>query len=238
MRVASVSLVGANPGDFVKTGDGCSLSRIAPGGGCVINARFAPTDTGARTAALRIVSSAAGSPMDVALAGEGAAAPSSATAEGGTSTSEGGAGGASSSSSSGSTAGASTGPAPPDLAAATPVSPIAGLVGLRSTGVVGRSGAVRLATATNPPTASTTQAITGRVRTARARRVVLGRGRTAVPDGRAAAVVVRLNARGRRILRSRRTIRVTAEIVARGAGGETAPLKRRLRLWAAGAKRF
>jgi hypothetical protein len=232
--VASTTFIGANPADFDKTGDGCSLSRISPGGGCVINVRFAPTDTGARSATLRIATSAADSPVDVELTGEGVA-PSTAPAGGGTSET-----GSNNpvSSSGGGTVSVAPPLTPPDLGVSTPQRPTAGLAGLRSSAVVGRSGVVHLGRATNPPTAGTTQTLTGAVATARARRIVLGRGRTTVADGRTATVVARLTARARRELRSRRTLRVTAKITARAADGQTETVERRLRLWAAGAKRF
>ena len=234
MRVASATLVGPSPDDFVKTGDGCSLSRIAPGGGCVINVRFAPTDAGDRSAVLRIASSTEDSPNDVELRGEGVAPTADVvvpvTSQGGSQTSAPSSGAGT----------PSTAPAPvtpPDLVAA-PLLPKAGLAGLRSSVVVDRSGVVALARAKNPPTAATRQTLVGRVNAARARRVVLGRGRTTVPEGRRATVVARLDARARHELRARRTLRVTATIVARGADGSTATVTRRLRLWAAGAKRY
>jgi hypothetical protein len=98
--------------------------------------------------------------------------------------------------------------------------------------VVGRGGAVRLGTATNPPTAETTQVLTGLLPStaARRRRVVVGRGRTTIPDGQTHTVVAKLNAQGQRTLRARRTLTVSLQIVARGPGGEIATVTHRMTL--------
>ncbi len=69
LDVSGVSIVGANAGDFEKTGDSCTVNVTPAGSGCIVNVRFTPTAKGARSAALRITSNATGSPTYVSLAG-------------------------------------------------------------------------------------------------------------------------------------------------------------------------
>jgi hypothetical protein len=66
--VSSANLAGANPGQFVRTN---SCSSVAPGASCTISVSFAPTSAGNKSATLRIVSNAAGSPLVIALTGTG-----------------------------------------------------------------------------------------------------------------------------------------------------------------------
>ena len=69
LDVSAVSIVGANSGDFEKTGDSCTVNVTPAGSGCILNVRFTPTAAGSRSAALRITSNATGSPQYVSLAG-------------------------------------------------------------------------------------------------------------------------------------------------------------------------
>jgi hypothetical protein len=71
LDVSELNLSGANPEDFEITGDACTAGPSPPGGGCVVNVRFNPTATGARTATLSATSNASDSPTAVALSGNG-----------------------------------------------------------------------------------------------------------------------------------------------------------------------
>lgn len=75
LDVSGVSIVGANAGDFEKTGDSCTVNVTPAGSGCILNVRFTPTAAGSRSAALRITSNATGSPKYVSLAGTAEPAP-------------------------------------------------------------------------------------------------------------------------------------------------------------------
>ena len=67
LSITSVSLTGADPGDFFGS-SGC-LGLIAASGTCKITVTFRPHATGARTATLSIADSASGSPQTVTLSG-------------------------------------------------------------------------------------------------------------------------------------------------------------------------
>ncbi len=77
LDVTGVSLVGPNPAEFEKAGDGCTPNSTAAGNACFINVRFAPTAEAASSAILRITSNASNSPTDVVLSGTGIAPASS-----------------------------------------------------------------------------------------------------------------------------------------------------------------
>jgi hypothetical protein len=68
----TVSLVGANPGDFGLVSDPCTGASLPAGGTCTVVARFLPTASGARAATLRVVATAGGTATS-ALAGTGSA---------------------------------------------------------------------------------------------------------------------------------------------------------------------
>ena len=69
LSVASVTLTGTNPGDFILANNGCST--LAPGGTCSITVQFKPTTANSRSARLRIVDNASGSPHLIPLVGNG-----------------------------------------------------------------------------------------------------------------------------------------------------------------------
>ena len=69
LSITSVTLEGANPGDFTLN-DGCS-STLDVGSSCLIQVAFQPTALGPRKAYLNIGDSAAGSPQRIVLAGLG-----------------------------------------------------------------------------------------------------------------------------------------------------------------------
>jgi hypothetical protein len=71
LDVRRVSIGGRNPGDFTKTGDGCTIVNTAAGGGCIINVRFWPTAPGDRRATIDVTSNASNSPTSIAITGFG-----------------------------------------------------------------------------------------------------------------------------------------------------------------------
>lgn len=133
-------------------------------------------------------------------------------------------------------------PAPPPTPAVGPqVGPAAGR-GVR----LGKEGAARLGadgrtlnlgTATNPPTAGTTQTLTvppGAARPSAAGKpkqskpLVVGSGKTAIAAGKTAAITAKLNGRGRELLQARGKLNATLTVVAANARGETQPVTRLL----------
>jgi hypothetical protein len=72
LHVASVTLIGANPADFLLA-NGCALPVI-PGGSCTLQVSFAPTAGGARAAQIQLVDDAPTSPQLVNLSGTGVSA--------------------------------------------------------------------------------------------------------------------------------------------------------------------
>jgi hypothetical protein len=73
LNVTGVAVTGAQADDFLVTRDGCSGASVRSDGvdACAVNLRFAPSDAGARTAALRL-RLAGGGTFDVPLSGTGA----------------------------------------------------------------------------------------------------------------------------------------------------------------------
>ena len=124
-----------------------------------------------------------------------------------------------------------TSTAPP---AGTPVlRPARGISGLKTRFRVSRGQkALRLAKAINPSAAATSQTLTARRPGKRTRRVVIGSGRTTVATGTRRTVVLRLNRRGRSLLRERRKMTARLVLVARGPTGLRDTIKKRVRLTA------
>ncbi len=77
LTINSISLGGANPGDFSQTNT-CG-SSVAAGASCSITATFTPTATGPRAATVSISDSDVSSPQSVGLSGTGLVAGSNAT---------------------------------------------------------------------------------------------------------------------------------------------------------------
>jgi hypothetical protein len=73
LTITSIRLTGANPTAFVSSNT-CGAS-VAAGATCRIGVRFAPTVTGALSAAITLTDSAAGSPGSITLSGTGIAIP-------------------------------------------------------------------------------------------------------------------------------------------------------------------
>jgi len=70
LTITSITLTGANPGDFSQTNN-CGTS-LAVGANCNINVTFTPAAAGSRSGSLRITDTATGSPQSVSLSGTGA----------------------------------------------------------------------------------------------------------------------------------------------------------------------
>lgn len=73
IAVSSVGFTGANPGDFVVSSNTCGAS-IPASSSCKIKVAFAPSTTGARSAALTLIDTASNSPQSVGVTGTGLAA--------------------------------------------------------------------------------------------------------------------------------------------------------------------
>jgi Abnormal spindle-like microcephaly-assoc'd, ASPM-SPD-2-Hydin len=71
LTIASVSITGADSGDFSQTNT-CPGS-LAAGNACSITVTFTPTEGGTRTASVSVTDNAAGSPQQVPLTGTGTA---------------------------------------------------------------------------------------------------------------------------------------------------------------------
>ena len=71
----AVSLAGDAPGQFAVAGDACSGREVAPGQACVVEVTFSPSGAGVKSAQVRFVDNAAGSPHTVALTGTGTSVP-------------------------------------------------------------------------------------------------------------------------------------------------------------------
>ncbi len=69
LTITSIAVTGANPSDFAQTNN-CG-STLAAGGHCGLSVTFKPSDAGARSAAISITDTAAGSPQSVMLTGTG-----------------------------------------------------------------------------------------------------------------------------------------------------------------------
>jgi Tol biopolymer transport system component len=67
--ISTVSLTGANPGDFTITSDSCSGAVVAPAATCTVRVAFHSTAAGDRTALVQFVDTAGGSPHLTPIAG-------------------------------------------------------------------------------------------------------------------------------------------------------------------------
>ena len=69
--VSSLTVGGANPGDFSIVADGCTGVSLNPGTSCTAYVSFEPLRIGARTATVTIAHNASGGPAAAALSGAG-----------------------------------------------------------------------------------------------------------------------------------------------------------------------
>jgi len=69
--VSSLTLGGANPGDFPIYTDGCTGATLTPGTSCAAYVSFEPSRIGARSATITIAHNASGGPVLVSLSGTG-----------------------------------------------------------------------------------------------------------------------------------------------------------------------
>ena len=81
LDVTSVTLEGANPGQFEITGDGCTPGMTSAGLNCIINVVYSPTVEGPASATLKIDGNASNGPTNVSLTGTGAVPPTPAEPE-------------------------------------------------------------------------------------------------------------------------------------------------------------
>jgi hypothetical protein len=68
LNISSISLMGADPGDYIIETNGCGAT-VAVGSNCSFTVSFAPMATGTRTANVQILSNASTSPDMVGLSG-------------------------------------------------------------------------------------------------------------------------------------------------------------------------
>jgi YVTN family beta-propeller protein len=71
LAIGSVSIGGADPGDFTVVSDGCANQQIAVGSSCATDVAFVPRADGVRSARLSYSDNATGSPQSVVLFGTG-----------------------------------------------------------------------------------------------------------------------------------------------------------------------
>jgi archaellum component FlaF (FlaF/FlaG flagellin family) len=75
LSISSVTITGANPGDFVQANN-CG-SSLPAGSSCTFNITFTPAASGSRTALLSVADNSASSPQTVSLSGTGTVASAS-----------------------------------------------------------------------------------------------------------------------------------------------------------------
>jgi len=121
-----------------------------------------------------------------------------------------------------------------------PPSPDQGLSNCGLSVTMSRNGSIKICSATNPPTESTSQTITGRIparleagaathrKRRRARSRVLGTGETTIPPGQRETVDARLGASARREVARRGKLSVQVLIETRGPDGQTVRVTRAL----------
>jgi hypothetical protein len=73
LNISTVSISGANAGDFALSMNTCNGANVAASGTCTVNVTFTPGGIGARTATFQVADNAAASPQSVALTGTGTA---------------------------------------------------------------------------------------------------------------------------------------------------------------------
>ena len=134
-------------------------------------------------------------------------------------------------------------PAGPGAAAPKPLLPLSGVKGIPASLTVGATAVLGLGTASNPPTASVDLTITvqgtGKAATTRTKTKTtrIGVARIVVPRGTTRKLRVTLNAAGRKLVKTRRSVKATLTVVATGADGTRATRQRPLTLRRQAVKR-
>ena len=72
LQLGTGTLNGADPGSFLKAGDGCSSRSVAPGASCQVGLQFRPLTSGHLTATFTLTDNSVSSPHVVTLSGTGA----------------------------------------------------------------------------------------------------------------------------------------------------------------------
>lgn len=112
------------------------------------------------------------------------------------------------------------------------MAPLAGLTGLRVTATANAKFVVRLGEASNPPAASVSARLTSRrakaAVTRRARAVTVGTATLTIPAGKTRALRVKLNRKGRALLRRSGRLKVAVKLVATASDGTRARRTRSL----------
>jgi hypothetical protein len=75
LDIGRVTVIGADPDEFLVSKDACSQSTLAIGASCTIHVRFGPSASGSRSATLSISSDDPTSPLQVSLTGAGGSLP-------------------------------------------------------------------------------------------------------------------------------------------------------------------
>jgi len=127
-----------------------------------------------------------------------------------------------------------------------PPAPDRGLSNCGLSATMEKDGSVKVCNATNPPTESTSQTITGKIparldasarrKKRRTRSGVLGRGKTTISPGEREAVVAKLRASARREVARRGKLSVRVIIETRGAEGQTVTVTKAMLVKAARRK--
>ena len=71
LTISTVTISGANAGDFAISKDTCSGATVIPSGTCLVGVTFTAAASGARSASLTFAHNATGSPQSISLSGEG-----------------------------------------------------------------------------------------------------------------------------------------------------------------------
>jgi hypothetical protein len=69
LKVTQAQITGADPHDFVVSGDTCLGTSVAPGATCTLDAGFSPTASGARNATLELISNDPSGPLLIPMTG-------------------------------------------------------------------------------------------------------------------------------------------------------------------------
>jgi hypothetical protein len=73
LTISTVTIGGANAGDFAKSADTCTGATVTPGSACTVRVTFTPAATASYSASLNFTDNASNSPQAVSLSGTGTA---------------------------------------------------------------------------------------------------------------------------------------------------------------------